>query len=642
MEIEISKFKRIDGTSVELGPLNIFIGANNTGKSSFIQGIQFATSACQTLELQKCSWTKNGVRTLSLDSAEFMYSPTKDIASLYHGRRLTGARVRNERVGINFKFKENGNTTEISISKGKNGGFTTSVSGRILGEFLSSIKSPFCVYVPGIAGIPTEEKYEVPIAVRKSATRGDSNNYLRNIIYGISKDEGKWRRFISSVKKIYGNELSISVDFDENKSEFISVNVTTEKTHPVINSETEKIIVFEDVVAEELAANANVPPEEIAEPEDLIPENVAADETEGNRNKSVSKKVATEKITFPLDTVGTGLLQVIQIFAYIEYFDPKIILLDEPDAHIHPTKQRLLAKELAEKAEQNKELKIVFSTHSRYILDSLEGRANVAHFQDGVAYDKVRNSSILIDIGAADADHLFGKKTLKYVIATEDKVDSIEDKKEFLKKFLLANGMKEEEVVLHSYEGCKKVHFAKILEGFVAKHIPGARVILHIDRDQKTDDDPDFVKLRADCNRDGIALFITKFQEIESYFCLPEHINELYGIPVEEAQDQYNKMVDELKEETLRKLSNFILRERPKLSQNEKGQPDIDIINELVDSWYAKNKYEFTPGKELLGKTKRYLQDVKKFDPNIILSISDGLKCNEFSKTLQSLVQTDA
>jgi len=165
---------------------------------------------------------------------------------------------------------------------------------------------------------------------------------------------------------------------------------------------------------------------------------------------------------------------------------------------------------------------------------------------------------------------------------------------------------------------------------------------LHIDRDQKTDDDPDFVKLRADCNRDGIALFITKFQEIESYFCLPEHINELYGIPVEEAQDQYNKMVDELKEETLRKLSNFILRERPKLSQNEKGQPDIDIINELVDSWYAKNKYEFTPGKELLGKTKRYLQDVKKFDPNIILSISDGLKCNEFSKTLQSLVQTDA
>ena len=641
MEIQISKFKRIDGTSVELGPLNIFIGANNTGKSSFIQGIQFATSACQTLELQKCSWTRNGVRTLSLDSAEFMYSPTKDIASLYHGKRLTGARVRNERAEINFKFKENNNTTEISISKGKNGGFTTSVSGRGLGDFLSSIATPFCVYVPGIAGIPTEEKYEVPIAVRKSATRGDSNNYLRNIIYGISKNEGKWTRFISSVKKIYGNGIDILVDFDENKSEFISVNVTNEKAHPSTNTATEEVILSETVITDEVMINEDALPDEVVPPEDVTSKNAAADEGEGSQKNSKTKDVVTEKITFPLDTVGTGLLQVIQIFAYIEYFDPKIILLDEPDAHIHPTKQRLLAEELAKKTLQNPELKIVFSTHSRYILDSLEGRANVAHFQDGVAYNNVRNSSILIDIGAADADHLFGKKTLKYVVATEDKVDSIEDKKAFLKTFLLANGVNEEEVVLHSYEGCTKVHFAKILEGFVAKHIPGARVILHIDRDQKTDDDPEFVKLRADCDRDGIALFITKFQEIESYFCLPEHISKIYDITLQEAQTQYNRMVDELKEETLRKLSNFILRERPKLSQNEKGQQDIGVIKKQVDSWYAANKYQFTPGKELLGKTKRYLQDVKKLDPNVVLSLSDGLKCADFSQAFQSLVATD-
>lgn len=637
MEIQIEKFKRIDCTSVKLGPLNIFIGANNTGKSSFIQGIQFATSACQTLELQKCSWTRNGVRTLSLDSADFMYSPTKDIASLYHGKRLTGARVRDERVGITFKFIENNNTTEISISKGKNGGFTTSVSGRSIGDVLSSIKTPFCVYVPGIAGIPTEEKYEVPIAVRKSATRGDSNNYLRNIIYGISKDEGKWERFISSIKKIYGDGIDILVDFDENKSEFISVNVTNEKKPSTVNSATEDVTVFGAEITVEAVDNDYLLQDDLVVGENVTSKDGAVDESRGNQKKVKSKKLIKEKINFPLDTVGTGLLQVIQIFAYIEYFDPKIILLDEPDAHIHPTKQRLLAEELAEKTLQNSDLKIVFSTHSRYILDSLEGRANVAHFQDGVAYSEVRNSSILIDIGAADADHLFGKKTLKYVVATEDKVDSIKDKMAFLKTFLLANGLNEDEVVLHSYEGCTKVHFAKILEGFVAKHIPGARVILHIDRDQKADDDPEFVKLRADCDRDGIALFITKFQEIESYFCLPEHINKVYGIPLQEAKNQYNKMVDELKDETLRKLTNFILRERPKLSQNEKGQVDISVVNKKVNSWYASNSCEFTPGKELLGKTKQYLQDVRKLDPNLVLSLSDGLKCSDFSKAFESL-----
>lgn len=36
-----------------------------------------------------------------------------------------------------------------------------------LGDKLSDVESPYCVYVPGIAGIPVSEKYEVSIAVKK-------------------------------------------------------------------------------------------------------------------------------------------------------------------------------------------------------------------------------------------------------------------------------------------------------------------------------------------------------------------------------------------------------------------------------------------------------------------------------------------
>jgi AAA15 family ATPase/GTPase len=569
MKIEIHKFKKIDYASVTLGPLNIFIGANNTGKSSFIQGVQFATSACQTLELQKASWKRSGTRTLSLDSSDFLYTPTKYVDSLYHGKRLTGSRTIGDRTAIKFKFKEGNDEATITISKGKNGGFTTSIAGKALGRLLADINNPFCVYVPGIAGIPTQEKYEVPIAVRKSATRGDSNNYLRNILHSISKDQKKWLSFLTSVKLIY-DEIDIFVEFDENRSEYISVNVSS------------------------------------------------------------------GSMTVPLDTVGTGLLQVIQIFAYIEYFNPKIILLDEPDAHIHPTKQRLLAKELAKKTENNDSLKIVFSTHSRYILEALENRANVAHFQDGKAFNNVKNSSILIDIGAADAEHLFGKKNIKYVIATEDKVDGIIEKKDYLKKFLIANGFQEDEIVLHSYEGCTKVHFAKILEGFVVKHIPGVRVILHIDRDQKTDDDEAIIKLRSDCERDGIGLFVTKFQEIESYFCLPEHVSATCEIPLPEAKAQYDLMVNELKSETLRKLKNFILRDRPKLAKNAKGKDDIDQIERQANDWYKKYKNELTLGKELLGMTKKYLQETKGINPDLVLNYSDALKCEDFSGILKA------
>lgn len=567
MKIRIQKFKKIDDVEVELSPINIFIGTNNSGKSSFIQGIQFAISACQTLELQGVNWLKGRTRTLSLDSKEYLYTPTNDISYLYHGKRLSGSRKKEDRDWIEFSLN-NGSLSTLKISRGKNGGFTTVLEGKKLGNDLSAIDSPYCVYVPGIAGIPVQEKYEVPIAVKKSATRGDSNNYLRNILWSIFNEKEKWDSFQFSVNEIYG-DVALSVKFDEHVSEYIGVYV------------------------------------------------------------------ATDGIRLPLDSVGTGLLQVIQIFAYIEYFSPKIILLDEPDSHIHPTKQKLLAKELVRRAKDDANLKIVFSTHSRYILESLEDDAKVVHFQNGSALKDVKDSNILLDIGAADADYLFSKKNLKYVVVTEDKVDDISEKKEFLKKFLIANGIGEDEFVLHSYEGCTKVEFAKILQGFVRKQIPAAKVILHIDRDQRVKGDRDLIKLEKDCAKRDILFFLTKYQEIESYFCLPQHLSKLYNLPISESKKVYDELVSSLEKETRRKLTNFILRDRPELGSNKDGKTDIAVADDLVDKWYKEYKYELTPGKELLGAIKNYAQEQLKENPNKILDCSEGLVCDE----LQDLIR---
>lgn len=562
MKIQIKKFKKIDDVTVVLQPLNIFIGANNSGKSSFIQGIQFAISGCQTLKLKGGIWTGKGTKTLSLDSSEYLYTPTSNIEYLYHGKRLIGSRRREDRSWIEFIFSDE-KMSSLKISRGKNGGFTTSLNGRDLGDELSDIENPYCVYVPGIAGVPTQEKYEVTITVKKSATRGDSNNYLRNILYSISKNDVKWGAFKESVNSIYDN-IDVVAKFDEHKSEYIHVYVVD------------------------------------------------------------------DKLELPLDSVGTGLLQIIQIFAYIEYFNSKIILLDEPDSHVHPTKQKLLANELARRSTSNPDLRIVFSTHSRYILEALEDKANVVHFQSGGASSGVKGSKILLDIGAADADYLFSKKELRYIIVTEDKVDEIVAKKDFLRKFVVANGLSEDEFVLHSYEGCKKVDFAKILQGFVRKQIPAVKVIVHIDRDQKIDTDREVLELREDCQKRGILFFMTKYQEIESYFCTPEHIHKIYSIDLNFAKVKYEQFVAELECETKQKLTNFILRERRELSLNKNDQQDIGLINRTVDDWYGRYKEELTLGKELLGKIKKFAQVELKDDPNKILNISDALVSDEF------------
>ena len=48
--VEIQYFKAITNSSFSLDRFNIFIGANNSGKSSILQAIQFAVGTAQTAQ----------------------------------------------------------------------------------------------------------------------------------------------------------------------------------------------------------------------------------------------------------------------------------------------------------------------------------------------------------------------------------------------------------------------------------------------------------------------------------------------------------------------------------------------------------------------------------------------------------------
>lgn len=50
-QIIIEQFKSIESAGLDLGRINVLVGANNSGKSSFLQALQFATSVAQT---EKC------------------------------------------------------------------------------------------------------------------------------------------------------------------------------------------------------------------------------------------------------------------------------------------------------------------------------------------------------------------------------------------------------------------------------------------------------------------------------------------------------------------------------------------------------------------------------------------------------------
>ena len=54
------------------------------------------------------------------------------------------------------------------------------------------------------------------------------------------------------------------------------------------------------------------------------------------RHTHIEVLVEIDGAEVPLELVGAGTLQAIQLVAYATMYDPALLLLDEPDAHLHP------------------------------------------------------------------------------------------------------------------------------------------------------------------------------------------------------------------------------------------------------------------------------------------------------------------
>jgi hypothetical protein len=52
----------------------------------------------------------------------------------------------------------------------------------------------------------------------------------------------------------------------------------------------------------------------------------------------------------PIDAAGTSILQASQLLADISLFRPQVLILDEPDSHLHPDNQRVLCNLISELA----------------------------------------------------------------------------------------------------------------------------------------------------------------------------------------------------------------------------------------------------------------------------------------------------
>lgn len=78
-----------------------------------------------------------------------------------------------------------------------------------------------------------------------------------------------------------------------------------------------------------------------------------------------------QKTRIPLHRASSTVSELAPLFLYLKYFvEPEsILIIEEPEAHLHPENQRILAKYLVKLI--RKDVNIIITTHSEYLLEQL-------------------------------------------------------------------------------------------------------------------------------------------------------------------------------------------------------------------------------------------------------------------------------
>lgn len=214
--------------------------------------------------------------------------------------------------------------------------------------------------------------------------------------------------------------------------------------------------------------------------------------------------IGFQNLDRPIELAGTGFLQLIQIFCYVLLFNPGVLLIDEPDIHLHPNVQEKLASVLAEIARE-RGMKVVMTTHSPFIVRGAPSDSKVYWLHEGAKNSEDRTAvELAIGWGA------FGKKV---VFVSEDSDLA------FARKLVAQWPEIDRNVAFYPGSGFRSLpsarQAAELHEALGGKY----EIIVHRDRDSLTNAEVEV--LRDAYTAAGVHLWLSFGPDIEAYFCDP-------------------------------------------------------------------------------------------------------------------------
>lgn len=325
----------------------------------------------------------------------------------------------------------------------------------------------------------------------------------------------------------------------------------------------------------------------------------------------------------PVESSGTGVLQAIQVLSYVGLYEPRLLILDEPDAHLHPDNQRKLARLLVALAEE-RSFQVLISTHSRHMLDEL-GEQNAVvqwmsagEFREG-DFDRV---AALLELGALDAgDRLRGGAT-STILITED------SDTEYLRALALSSGLQDGECDIWSYSGSSQIQAGTTLARFIAEHAPGIRVVIHRDRDYLDEDE--VADFEAAVRAVGATPFVTIGTDVESHFLHPVHLKHVYG---ELTEEEIAEALERASESTKRYSLETMITQRnivdARRRMRENKPPSPGRVATKCSEEYERSPERHRHGKKTLGEFRRIMQEEFRINNRLVAVPSEGLQVDQ-------------
>lgn len=354
---------------------------------------------------------------------------------------------------------------------------------------------------------------------------------------------------------------------------------------------------------------------------EIFPETSICVDFQHETDEFVDVYVDSDSEKLPIELAGTGVLQSMQILAYVHYFHPSVIILDEPDSHLHPNNQRLLC-ELLQNVAEERNTQVILTTHSRHVVDALSGQAAFLWVRNGtvepIAMDQNHDLAILLDIGALDVKEMLSQVSAKCIVLTEDA------RKRGLEVLLKASSFPMKNTLVLAYHGCTSPNNLRPLLQLIRGSNTKATIVVHRDRDYLTDKES--ANWEIEIRNMYAEPFLTQGVDIESHFLGAAHLASLNTQKIAELQDLLKQATDNTRELSIQKYVNG--RTDIEKKNGTFGKLNVGQLATKAPKSYDADTERYRHSKTVLKELRRLYQEEHGFDI-CVFDISESIAITE-------------